>query len=317
MMKYVGLIVLSIGVALSAAYGARLAPEMQEHLRIQGEVQFRSQAVEEAHSGYCAAREEAGLDAADGCSYGEEDEAPPAPAAAIEETGPPTFEEALEEERAKLAALRASEEQLPDALADERQAWLSLVEANVEPSARAAAATPPSPETRLETWFGTAGIMFLVGVLLVITGAVIGRMAVKREATEGDKESTGSGPYREGEVGGDFGKLLEDLVTEIGKLDAQMEGIEKPEVDDFGDAKKKIEAMQLERFELLVGLGKKLQARHGIGAYAEVFGPLSSAERRVNRAWSALVDSHWPEASASVTEAKKHLGETRAVYTKL
>jgi len=50
-----------------------------------------------------------------------------------------------------------------------------------------------------------------------------------------------------------------------------------------------------------------------MAGFAEIFGPLSSAERKVNRAWSALVDRHWPETQDSLDGAASDLTEAHRV----
>jgi hypothetical protein len=44
---------------------------------------------------------------------------------------------------------------------------------------------------------------------------------------------------------------------------------------------------------------------------AALFSPLSAAERKLNRAWAALVDRHWVEALASIAAAGADLRTTR------
>lgn len=46
-----------------------------------------------------------------------------------------------------------------------------------------------------------------------------------------------------------------------------------------------------------------IAARAGFAAYAEVMAPLASAERWLNRAWSAAADEHRPECVASLETA--------------
>jgi hypothetical protein len=53
--------------------------------------------------------------------------------------------------------------------------------------------------------------------------------------------------------------------------------------------------------------------RHGLGNYAAVMGPFATAERYLNRAWSASVDGYWHEAAEYVRRASRPLAEARAV----
>ncbi|MBI2373412.1 MAG: hypothetical protein HYV07_05380 [Deltaproteobacteria bacterium] len=49
-----------------------------------------------------------------------------------------------------------------------------------------------------------------------------------------------------------------------------------------------------------------VSARLGFPAYAEVMGPLATAERLLYRAWSAAADGHRPEVLASLKEAQPY-----------
>ena len=62
----------------------------------------------------------------------------------------------------------------------------------------------------------------------------------------------------------------------------------------------------------LCASGPRVQALHGIEGMAALFSPLSAGERKMNRAWAALVDRHWPEALSSVGGAVVDLEETQA-----
>jgi len=57
-----------------------------------------------------------------------------------------------------------------------------------------------------------------------------------------------------------------------------------------------------------------LRARVGAVRFAHFMGPFASGERKLNRAWSAAVDGHAPEARASLRAALPFLEEARAAY---
>ena len=57
-----------------------------------------------------------------------------------------------------------------------------------------------------------------------------------------------------------------------------------------------------------------LRSKLGTAAFAEVFGPFSSAERRLARAWSAAVDDHVDEARDATRDALPHLEQTLANF---
>lgn len=307
-MKWIGLLILAVGIGLAASYGARVTPKVEEQLTLAGATQFRGAEIEKAFAEYCAAREEAGLPAADACPV--EGEQPPPPAEEEEEEedrAPPTYEELVASGRAQLEAKRTTQEVLTGDVLTKREAWLSAMQANIEPSAAAATAETPGPEERLSAWGSQSGAMFGLGLALIVIGAFIGRVAVKREAMAEPAAGTKDAPAK------DFGKVLDELQATVRKLADEANGIAEPKREDFDRIKGEIEQVQLEAFEPLIAARTRVQVKHGMAGFAEIFGPLSSAERKVNRAWSAVVDKHWPEAQASLQNAAVDLEESHRI----
>jgi hypothetical protein len=309
-MKNLGLLILTVGVALSAAYGARLGSEMQAQSAVKGRAELLEAAERGAFRRYCKSREEAGLplrrpappDAStiDGCP---DPSARPRPVPDSREE--PTRAELVASGRARLAGLRGGDEPLPDAVRAKRLAWLRALEASIEPGAVAAVVEAPKPQARLAQWFGESGALFLCGLFLVVVGAVIGRVAVRREAT-------GGGDGRTAGEAQDFGALLAELRDLVIELAEGMDEEDQPERHER--LKDELHRLTLDKFEPLVDARARVQAKYGMAGFADIFGPLSSAERHVNRAWSALVDDHWPEARASVLRAADDL---RAAHDQL
>ncbi len=58
-----------------------------------------------------------------------------------------------------------------------------------------------------------------------------------------------------------------------------------------------------------------LVKRFGMNVYAEVMTEFASAERFLNRAWSAAADGYVDEVSSCLHRAKTHLGETREIMS--
>lgn len=56
-----------------------------------------------------------------------------------------------------------------------------------------------------------------------------------------------------------------------------------------------------------------LAAKIGFATYAEIMAPLASAERWVNRAWSAAADEHRPECVSSLEQAAAFAREAEAL----
>lgn len=167
----------------------------------------------------------------------------------------------------------------------------------------APAAVTAGPGERLSAWAGASGLPFLGGLVLVVAGAVLSRVAAK-EALSEEPEAGEAGPV-------DFAALLDELVADVAALGAAMD--DPPEdAAGFATTQARLEDIQREKVDRLVAAGPRVQLRIGLDGFAAVFSPLSAGERKLNRAWSALVDHHWPEASASVAAASAALVEARA-----
>ncbi len=319
-MKYAGILILSLGVAVSAAYGARLSPTMRAQMVARGRAQLLASTADAAHGAYCASFAEgprppiATLDgcappAAEGAESGEAASAVDVEAVCAGRNAPEQTEAELA--RAGHAALEPHYDRDPSVLSADQQrlrtAWLAAAEDAVDPGAAAAVLTTVRPQQRLTEWLDDSGVMFFVGILLVIAGAVLGRMAVKREASAGAED--GAAEAR------DLGELLAELRDEVATLAAEAAAKDDPAQADFDALKTKVHDLQLERFEPVIDSAPRVQAKYGMGPFAEIFGPLSSAERYVNRAWSALVDHHWPEGCASLQRAAADLKDAEAALS--
>ena len=299
-MKNLALLILSVGVAVCASFGARLSPNMRTELSVQGKASLAAGAESDAKKAYCKARSAAKLGFNAHCpdpdAKPEEAEAP-AKAEAVKKAEP-TREALIAENRARVDGLKTTSEALSGDVLKARKAWIAAAEATVTPAADLKLLKPTPPGVRVKAWFSESGVPFLAGLFLVILGAIMGRKAMKAEAMGGPKK--GQAPV-------DFGLLLGTLRGDVDALLVQMDGTEAPGDADKEAIKVAVEALQLEKFAPLVEARVKLQVRYGLAGYAEVFGPFSGGERRVNRVWSALVDNHWPEAHSSMRVAAEQL----------
>jgi len=166
------------------------------------------------------------------------------------------------------------------------------------------AAVTAGPGERLRAWAGVAGLPFLGGLVLVVAGAAMSRVAARQALSDDDGDDPSTGPV-------DFGALLAELQTDVANLAGAMpiHGAEEPAYDA---ARSTLEDLQREKLDRLIAAGPRLQLRYGLEAFAAVFSPLSTGERKLNRAWSALVDGHAPEATRSVAEAAEALSQAGA-----
>jgi hypothetical protein len=319
-MKHIGLLILIVGVGLSAAYGSRLSPAEFEQKVALGASAFRDGDVAAALEALCEAAGEGEIElaactddeapaedeAVDGEDVADGDEAPESDEAIEDETAeeeaPAVTRESLE------AAIAADRSQGPfddEATQDAFDAWLVAREAAIDTTLAAADASVPSPSDRLSGWAGDSGPLFGLGLLLVIIGASMSRIAVRKEVeAEGDAS--------DGKAGGpiDFGHLLGDARDRVSAMATEFDSgdVQDPRAQE--SLKLAVEGVLGDCIEPLTTAGPQLQIRYGLEAFAHVFDPLSGAERRLNRTWSALVDHHGPEALDSVKTAAALLDRT-------
>ena len=335
-MKYAGIALLCIGVAISAAYGARLSPSVRSQMVARGEAQFRAAETAAAKTAYCNAMIEllAEHDAqVRAIADGEDTDDCPLPGAgaasegagstssfdvtsmcAERATAGGSFDDVVRTARERLTSRRAVDvDPLGEEVTHLRAGWLDAADAEVEPAARVAVLRPVDPEERVREWFAESGPFFLLGLLLVVVGAVLGRIAARKEARS-EPESTDRGAAR------DLGAMLDELREKTARLAEQAKQNESPSPADHAGLRDRIDALRVENFEPLVEAGPRMQVKYGMGPFADVFGPLASAERLCNRAWSALVDDHWPEATSSLERSAASLQQAHetleAIVTK-
>lgn len=146
----------------------------------------------------------------------------------------------------------------------------------------------PEPKTRVSEWAATGGFGFGFGVLLIGIGAFLARKQQAEEAANG-----GSG----GKL--DFPASVQRLVDGVGSLVEQAAATKMD--DDAPALRAAIEKLHNDEIGPLVDGRGVFIAQHGIGRFAEYFGPFSAGERNLNRAWSALTDGH----SVVATDALK------------
>ncbi len=194
------------------------------------------------------------------------------------------------------------------------RAQTSLLAGSGDESAKAKLETlapPDPPGQRLSDWFALSGIGFLAGLGLIVTGGLVTRKAIKADL-ENESSSEGEKPL-------DFGEAIANLKIQVEKMVAEMQPHleDWPGEEEFEKQKTLLEDLQLEGLEPLLQTGPRLQALYGMAGFASVFGPLSGGERLMNRAWSALVDRHWTEATNSLAGAAENLKNAHDEITRL
>lgn len=295
MKNKIGLILLTLGIGLTAAMGSQLSPDFKVQLTRSGDAELRQARSERRHKAYCKARKQAKLKLAEGCSRGER---------TAHLVNPKRLQGISKAKRAGriVMALERRTPKLPAAVAGKRSAWLKALKKEKSAHRRLEKLGEQGPIARLYGWAAQSGLGFGFGLLLVIAGAWVSRVASRKAL--GDSSSEGGDAGLE-----DFGVLLGSIIERTAALHQEMVGLEAPTTADLDRIKTKLEDIQRGDLARLCESGPKVQQRYGQAGFAEIFSPLSAGERKLNRLWSTLVDRHWPE---SLSSAEGALAELRA-----
>ncbi len=301
-MKHLGPILVTVGCALAAAYGARNTTDVMDRLKAEGHAKLTAKAETKAFEAYCKARTDAELAIADGCpDPDKKDEEKKAPQP-DEKAEAPTANELISQGRAELAALAVVPDGLSKEVAEARDAWLKAKEAALGPGVIAKTLPEaPTGTARLKRWAGENGLPTVIGLVLVVVGSLLTRKAMFAEATSDAPTEPGGAAPR------DFGEMLRDLKSQVDTLAGDMDPATTPDVGAMTVIKDRLQVIQFDTVEPLIEARTRVQARFGIAGFAAIYGPLAGGERSLNRTWSALVDEHWPEACRSIAFGQTQL----------
>ena len=305
-MKHLPLILVVLGVGLAAAFGGRNAEDLMERQRTLGLAKLLAGKASAAGEALCGAAADADAKAC---------------AAGLEATAKAMGEGKSWAEASKALALTPEGRQgapPSKATSEARDAWRKALLGRMEAEA-AVKALPAAggPGARLSGWFSVAGLPFLLGLGLIALGGGLARKQQTQAATgpaQGGAGAVGGDPG--GDQPADFGALLASTQGAVAALGEEMAAKDAPVDADFDAAQARVEDLQAEKLEVLVDARDRVQARLGMAGFAAVFGPLAAGERNLNRTWSALVDRHWPEASASAIASAAFLAEAQAELDK-
>ena len=161
------------------------------------------------------------------------------------------------------------------------------------PTVAAVVATgKPEIDVRIVKRFRFAGweqrYLYLGAIVAMLLGVVMKRSG-------GSAEALASATAGGAKV--DVGHALRDLAA---KLDALAQRAPSMDAEELHAA---VEALLTADVFTIVESRDVVQARHGSAAFVAVFGPFASAERMLNRTWSAAVDGNVEEARAAVASA--------------
>lgn len=301
MNKTIGLIVLTAGIAITAGTGSQLSPDFKAEMAKSGDAHFRKDRTQRRHQAYCKARKRAGLKLAEGCTNKK--------GRTAHLVKPERLKGVSEVKRTgrMLKALKKRQPSLPKAVDKKRRAWIKALKQERKAHKQLAALGTQGPGARLSGWASHAGPGFGLGLLLVVLGAWVCRVAIREEMVAPEQD-TQAGPV-------DFGDLLQSVCGQVAALYEEMAALEAPTTADLETLKTKLEDIQKGDMARLCESGPRVQQRYGQAGFAEIFSPLSAAERKLNRMWATLVDQHWPEALQSAQGAHLSLEEALAALT--
>jgi len=134
-------------------------------------------------------------------------------------------------------------------------------------------------------------VPFGVGIGLAVSGALL----LRRQNADAIGASDGQTGIRD----------LSGLRAALGTLTTDTAALASSPSDPEA-VRPTLESLLLEQVLPLVDARGFLSNAHGVEAYARVFTPFASAERCLNRAWSALADGNHHEATAQLQKAHQH-----------
>ena len=97
-----------------------------------------------------------------------------------------------------------------------------------------------------------------------------------------------------------MGVALTQLHDMIEQMNARLQIIASSDDPQVGKLKDELITLQQEKLVPIIESRARAQASLGLSRYADIFGLISQGERRLNRAWAALVDGHLGEAKYSL-----------------
>jgi hypothetical protein len=145
---------------------------------------------------------------------------------------------------------------------------------------------------RISQWLSQSGVLFFVGIALIVVAA-----GLMRRATAAQAQGTGEHQERDPVV------LLAALKAGADSVFVGLQS-DAPQTQVICD---QIDALRDGPVQGLVECKDAMVARHGMLAFAEFISAVSAAERNLNRAWSTLVDGYPVEALQAAERAQNTL----------
>jgi hypothetical protein len=149
-----------------------------------------------------------------------------------------------------------------------------------------------SQSGRISVWLSQSGLLFFIGIALIIAAAVLMRRQAAALA-QSPSEAAASDPS-------ELLAALKEGAAEV--LDGLRQ--DEPRTQPICD---RIDGLRDGPIQALVECKDSMVARHGMLAYAQFISEVSAGERNLNRAWSTLVDGYPAEALSAAERANERL----------
>jgi Skp family chaperone for outer membrane proteins len=175
---------------------------------------------------------------------------------------------------------------------NEATAQLKTLEKKLNEAQKLLPARQP-PRERLTAWWSLAGWPFTLGCVLIIIGSLIARREEQAQHTQSAEEG---GPL-------DLGVALGQLHDAVVQMSSSLSALTSDDQEQLEALRDELLIVQQEKITPIIESRVRAQATLGLTRYAEVYGFISQGERRLNRAWAALVDGHLGEARRSLDGA--------------
>jgi hypothetical protein len=142
------------------------------------------------------------------------------------------------------------------------------------------------------------GIALAVGIV----GIVLARLSAKSAATSGERLTA------------DIAAIETSLANLVEKAEAL--NADKAKMDPY-DVRHRIDDDFMDDLNTFVQARKSLTHRYGVQAYADLMSHFATAERYLNRTWSASADGYVDEVHLSLDQAEKEFRVAQEIFERL
>lgn len=157
-------------------------------------------------------------------------------------------------------------------------------------------------EVEDDIWATIPWVWYSVSIVVGVLGVVILRGTAKSAESHSHKLEANLSI---------LGDSLTHLVKEVGALRSEQEKLSPEKIRD------RIDETCAARFSEFADARSALIHEYGLQAYADIMTQFASAERFVNRSWSAATDGYVDEVSKCLKRAETHLLAAAEQFKKL